>query len=143
MVAVYEKHGIQFMYPENWSLSEEDTSWPREVSVESPGGGFWALHLYSPPEDAQRLTDDVLDAMRAEYDPVESEEVEEQVAGVTAVGHDLTFFYLDLLITCRVRGFTLGDKTFVLITQAEDRDYQQLAPVFQAMTVNLVENQAG
>lgn len=140
MVATFDKHGVQFMYPENWSLTTDDESWPRAISVESPSGAFWSLHLYSPPADPRKLTEDVISALRAEYDPLEAEEASEQVGDVKAEGYDLSFFYLDLLIICHTRSFTFGNKTLVIMTQAEDRDYQQLEPVFRAITVSLVQN---
>lgn len=143
MVAHYEKYGVHFLYPENWTVSEEDSRWPREVTVESPSGGFWALHIYSPPQDPLALADDVVGALKTEYDPVEAQEAAEQLGNITAEGYDLSFFYLDLLITCHTRSFTHGDKTFVLITQAEDRDYEQLEPVFRAITVSLVQHLGG
>ncbi len=140
MVAMYDKHGLQFMYPENWSLATEDDGWPRSISVESPSGAFWSLHVYFPPADPRRLTEDVVKVLRTEYDPLEAQEASEQVGNVTAEGYDVTFFFLDLLITCHTRGFTLGDKTMVIMTQAEDRDFEQLEPVFRAITVSLIQN---
>jgi hypothetical protein len=140
MSAVYQNHGIQFQYPENWQVIEEDKEWPREVYVESPCGGFWSLHVYSPPDDPHQLVGDVLEVMRAEYKSVEAESAHEKIGGSDANGYDLFFFYLDLVVRCRVRGFTLNDKTLVLLTQAEDRDFERLLPVFDAMTTSLVRH---
>jgi hypothetical protein len=139
MTAVYDKHGVQFQYPENWTLWEEDRE-PYEISVESPSGSFWALHVYLAPDDPHRLAVDVLRAMRLEYDNVEADAVQEDLCGLPAEGFDMSFFYLDLVIFCRARSFACGNKTFVLITQGEDRDHEKLAPVFDAITESLIEN---
>jgi hypothetical protein len=121
-------------------LLEEAQEWPHEITLESPSGAFWALHVYFPPADPQELAGDVLRAMRMEYDNLEVDSVEEKIGPVMAVGFDMSFFYLDLLITCRARCFNFRDKTFVLITQAEDRDYAKLEPVFLAMTMSLLRD---
>ena len=44
MIAYYEKCGIRFAYPENWTIADEqlDES-PQGVSVHSPEGGYWDL----------------------------------------------------------------------------------------------------
>src|SRR5690606_38295341 len=60
MSAVYENFGVSFMYPENWQLADESgdaEAGPKTVSVNSPGGGFWALHVYEPAVDPQDLAD--------------------------------------------------------------------------------------
>ena len=141
MTAVYNNSGVHFQYPENWTILEESQEWPHEITLESPSGAFWALHVYFPPTDPSELASDALDAMRMEYENVEVEPVREMIGTVPTEGFDMSFFYLDLLINCRTRSFTLGDKTFLLITQAEDRDYDELEPVFRAITISLLRGQ--
>ncbi|GIW90816.1 MAG: hypothetical protein KatS3mg109_1278 [Pirellulaceae bacterium] len=144
MPAVYERHGVRFQYPENWNLIEESTRWPREITLESPSGALWALHVYFPPDSPSRLLQDALKAMQKEYEGIEYSSVTEQLhETATADGYDLYFFYLDFVVECRLRSFTYRDKTFLLITQAEEREYQQLEPVFRAMTTSLVRHLAG
>jgi hypothetical protein len=143
MPATYQKYGVSFQYPENWKVVEEGARWPREVTVESPSGAIWALHIYFPPEKPARLLKDALAAMQREYNDVESTFVSETLHPSTvAEGYDLLFFYLDLIVECRLRSFTFHDKTFLLITQAEEREYQQLEPVFRAITTSLVRDLA-
>ncbi len=141
MPALYDRHGVRFQYPENWSLCEESTRWPREITLESPTGALWALHVYFPPDSPARLLDDALAAMQREYQGVESTSVTEQLhASTSAAGYDLCFFYLDLIVECHLRAFTYRDKTFLILMQAEEREFQQLHPVFQAMTTSLIRH---
>ena len=138
MTAVYDNSGVHFQYPENWTLLEEAQQWPHEITLESPSGAFWALHIYFPPADPLELAADALRAMRMEYDNVEVDPVQEKIGPVDTEGFDMSFFYLDLLITCRARCFNFRDKTFVLIMQGEDRDFATLEPVFLAITMSLL-----
>jgi hypothetical protein len=140
MPAVYDNYGVKFAYPENWTLLEEGTDWPREICVESPGGAQWALHIYQPPGDPQKLVQGAVSALEGEYGEVEAEYLQESLGGAAAEGCDMTFFYLDLLVTCQARCFTWGDKTLLLLTQAEDREFQELEAVFRAMTVSLLQS---
>lgn len=143
MTAVYEKHGVRFQYPENWKLYEESSRWPREITLESPSGAIWALHVYFPPDKPQRLLEDSLQAMHREYRDIETHKVSELLdAETSAEGYNLLFFYLDLIVDCRLRSFTYHDKTFLLMTQAEEREYQQLEPVFSAITTSLLRGLA-
>jgi hypothetical protein len=140
MTAVYENHGVKFAYPENWKLFEESEHWPREVCVESPSGAQWALHLYEPPRDLKDLIQGALKAIEGEYDQVEAEYVQEPLGSAVAEGCNMTFFYLDLLVICQARCFTWGNKTLLLMAQAEDRDFQELDAVFRAMTFSLLQS---
>jgi hypothetical protein len=140
MPAQYEKLGIRFLYPENWRIEDEDLDeWPRRVSVQSPGGGYWELHVYPSRISPADLSKQVVEAMREVYEDLESEPVTEQMWNVTAQGYDLDFFCLDLLVTSQVRSFYVGARTYVLIYQAENREFEQQRPVFAAITKSLLD----
>lgn len=139
MAAVYDRLGVRFVYPENWKLSEDEAiDWPRSVSVESPLGAFWTVMIHPEETDLDEAVLETLEALKAEYEQVEIEEAEEEFADRPATGYDLQFFYLDLLITARVRGLQVGSQVIVVISQGEDRDFETLKEVFRAMTESLV-----
>jgi hypothetical protein len=138
MQGKYSKFGVTFLYPEDWSIVDEETNqWPRRVSVQSPNSGFWELQAYPPqyqPDDLARRT---LEAFREEYEDVESEPVSEEIMDHAATGFDLDFFCLDLLVTCQVRSFILAGQTLLLIYQAESQEFETRCEVFEAMTRSL------
>lgn len=140
MPAVFENYGVRFIYPENWRLFEEGEDWPKEVCVESPSGAQWTLHVYAPAQDPKQLVEGTREAMEREYDEVEAEYVQEPIGSVVAEGYNLTFFYLDLLVICQARCFNSENRSLLLIAQAEDRDFQELDRVFQAMTISLLQS---
>lgn len=139
MPAVFEKLGISFQYPENWKLDEEELRAGQcSVTVYSPQGGFWSVSLHPETADPARMAKAAVDAMRQEYEGLESAPASETVAGQELVGYDLNFFYLDLTNSATVRSLHVGQTTYTIFCQAEDREFDEIHRVFEAMTASLV-----
>jgi hypothetical protein len=137
----FEKHGIQFLYPENWQLTDEtpadDDTWPRVVSVQSPTSAFWTLHIYEGDVNLPELVREVVQAIREDYAELEAVERLDCDDGAD-YGYDLDFYYLDLLITAQVRGALQPGKALVWIAQGENRDFDSSELVFRAITMSLL-----
>ena len=135
MPGVYEKFGVKFLYPENWSLADEQTEdWPKAVTVQSPSGGFWTLHIYEGGVNIRDLASEAVDALRIDYADLEAEEVLQPTDG-TDYGFDINFYYLDLIVTAQVRAVLLPGKALLWLAQAESRDYEECEPIFRAMVL--------
>lgn len=144
MSAVYENFGVSFMYPENWQLGDQSgelDSGPKTVSVNSPGGGYWMLHVYEPGIDPQHAADQYRLTMEGEYEGLESHPATETIGSATAVGYDMDFYCLDFVVTAKVRALRVGKRTFVVYSQAESREFDKLSPVFGAMSYSLLNPQ--
>ena len=140
MPAVYEKFGVRFQYPENWTLETDEASPDKQsISVYSPGGAFWTVMSHSKPLDTAELASTAMLAMSEEYDELDYEEAREQVAGTDMVGYDLNFYCLDLTNTAWIRACRGAAGTYLVICQAEDREFAQMAPVFRAITASLLK----
>ena len=139
MPALYEKHGVRFQYPENWSLDESE--WvENSVTVYSPSGGFWSLVWRDPGEDPHDLAVEALQTLKKEYAETESEPATETLVGQEISGFDVSFYYLDLISTAVIRGFRTPTASCLVLYQAEDREYRDLEAVFQAMTASLMKS---
>lgn len=139
MPRTFDKLGISFQYPDNWTLDDSDALLGRQsVTVTSPSGAFWSVTLHSGSTNPGKLAAAAVAAMQKEYGGVEAEEAEEILAGQPLAGYDLAFYCFDLTNTAMVRTFSLAGATYTVFWQAEDRDYQQLAMVFQAITASLI-----
>jgi len=138
VVASFKKLGVEFKYPDNWTLSEDDSGWPQVYSLESPSGSFWTLHLYPVDSDPEDIAAQFAAAMANEYDNLEALETETELFGRAACGHDMAFYYLDLMVEARTRAFRWGGQTALLFYQAESRDMVQEGPVFEAITTSLL-----
>lgn len=137
-MGTYDKDGIRFEYPENWTLDEENGD-SRAIAVHSPGGAFW---LVSPTadEDPDWVAEEALRALQEEYEDLESEPIEESVAGHELVGYDVNFWYLDLTNTSLIRSVRTDDATLLVLCQSEDREFDEVEEIFRAMTASLLKD---
>jgi hypothetical protein len=139
MPALYDKLGIRFQYPENWTLETDDTSSSKPtVTVYSPQGAFWTVMLHPLDSDPAELAKAAMETLQGEYDEIDIEEASEEAAGVELVGYDLNFYCLDLTNTASIRAGQNSLNTYLIVSQAEDRDLAKVSPVFQAMTISLL-----
>ena len=140
MPAVYEEFGVRFLFPENWTITDQDIEgWPRTVSVQSPSGAFWSLHLYPADKQPRELVDEVQRTMGDEYDDLETEPADEECCGLQAVGCNMHFYCLDWLVSASARAMQVPRATFLLVYQAESREFEEIKPVFQAITISLLK----
>ena len=142
MPAVFEKFGVRFLYPENWSLMDvEDDEWPRSVTVQSGETGFWSLHVYPPLQEAEPVVEELVSAIRDEFHDLEVLPAQEALDDTPTLGVDIAFFYLDLLVEAKIRYVQTPSSTLVWHYQAESREFEQIEPVFQAIAVSLLRTQ--
>jgi hypothetical protein len=141
MPAEFNKLGISFQYPENWTLDEDDAlAGGQSVTVYSPGGAFWTISVHPRAADPVELAEAAVNAMKEEYEELEVEQTRETIAGREMVGYDLSFYYLDLTNTARVRCLRTDQATYTLFCQAEDREFDRVHKVFLAMTTSFLNN---
>jgi hypothetical protein len=58
--------------------------------------------------------------------------------GRNLTGFDLNFYCLDLTNTAQVRTLATPAAIYLILCQAEDREWNELAPVFAAITTSFV-----
>lgn len=140
MVGTYEGHGIRFLYPDNWKVQENRPEPDAHcVTLQSPESGFWMLHIYESRESLARLAYAVKQSLQKEYEQVDVELATEDIEGKPLNGYDLQFCCLDFVVTASVRSFLLNGRACVLLSQAEDAEFEKLAPVFSAITTSLIQ----
>ena len=144
MTAMFNKLGISFQYPENWTLDEADAlAGDRSVTVYSPGGAIWSVTIDRRATDPLKLAKTAVKAMREEYEGLESEAAKETIEGHEMVGYDLSFFYLDLTNTASVRCMRTELGTCTVFCEAEDREFERIRAVLLAMTTSLLRGLKG
>ena len=142
MPAKFDQFGIRFDYPDNWTVDEiDETSEEQQVVVSSPQTAFWQLSKQPPDLPLEPLFDEALAALRSEYQQIEVETTEELLEGYLIQGYMVHFFYLDLTNTCLIQGIETPSANFLLICQAEDREFQTVQLVFKAMLASVLRNQ--
>lgn len=139
MPANFNSLGISFQYPDNWTLDDSDALLgQKSVTVYSPGGAFWSVTIQSGKPEPAKLATAVVDAMKQEYQGLESQPADESVAGHDLAGYDLAFYCLDLTNTAHIRSLRVAPTTYTIYCQAEDREYERVRRVFEAMTLTLL-----
>ncbi len=136
----FSKYGIRFAYPDNWILDEQPVDSGNTVAVASPNGGFWWLSIYPAAIEVEDVAKSVLDGLTEEYDNADVDPAVEVIADQQTVGYDIDFVCLDLINTAQIRGFQNEIATFVMLWQAEDREFREIAPIFRAITTSLVQS---
>lgn len=141
MPATFDQLGLRFEYPDNWSVDQgEDVDANQQVVVSSPHTAFWQLSKHPAGTDLEPLFDEVLAALRSEYQEIEVELEDEVVEGYSITGFTVNFFYLDLTNTCWLRGIVTESANYLLVCQAEDREFAQVELVFRAMLASVLRN---
>jgi hypothetical protein len=139
MPATYDKLGVKFQYPDNWTLDEKDAlEGENSVSVYSPDEAFWSLVIHPSHVDPEDLLATALKTMRKLYEELDAERAEETIAGRKLSGYDLNFYCLDLTNTALLRALRTPAASYLILCQADDRELEQVEPVFRAITASFV-----
>ena len=142
MPAVFQNFGVRFLYPENWSITDEDDEgWPCTVTVQSQETGFWSLHVYPPALEFKPIVKELIAAIQAEFSDIEVLPAKETFGETPTTGVDLAFFYLDLLVEAKIRCLRTPSATLVWLYQAESREFEAIEAVFQAIAISMLQTQ--
>ncbi len=142
MPAVYQNLGVRFLYPENWSLQDEEPDdWPRTVTLQSQQTSFWSLYVYPAGHNARAAVTEVIDSIREVYEDLEVLPAKETIGDAETKGVDIAFFYLDLLVEAKIRTLQTPSALLLWHYQAESREFDQVEPVFQAIATSLLAGQ--
>lgn len=139
MPAIFDKFGIQFQYPEGWTLNVEDETEAQDITVYNNDGAFWSLTINDDADPAE-LARVAVQTLDDQYDELDSDPVSDSIAGQEMEGYDVNFYCLDLTNTAQIRAFRHGRRAMLVLWQAEDRDVGKIAPIFRAIMTSLVRS---
>jgi hypothetical protein len=136
---LFDRFGLAFEHPDNWMIDTEDAEGRfATVTVYSPSGGFWSVSGHAPGGDPRELAAAVVSEMQEEYRELDVEPMTDVFGGRNLAGFDLNFYCLDLTNTAQVRTLATPAAIYLILCQAEDREWNELAPVFAAITTSFV-----
>ena len=139
MNSTYRIGDLAFAFPENWRVDDDEPKGGAGgVTVYSPDGAFWSVRLESDAADPAQLTEAAVQVMREEYEDLDAEAVTEAIGDDELVGADMNFYCLDLTSTAQIRVLSRRQRTYLILCQAEDREFERVQDVFRAMTTSLV-----
>jgi hypothetical protein len=146
---IHQLRGISCTFPENWQLSEDGADERlASFTLQSPHTAFMSVYVCRDSGQSRPLIDEMAALLSKEYEGVERVEFEPEElewgafdtedATEDLQGVELNFYYLDLLVTTRLIAYTAGTQTVLVQCQAEDREFQALESVFQAMLISMM-----
>ena len=138
MIQNFERDGIRFQYPENWTLeTDEDADGGWSVSVQSPETAFLLLTLRPDADNAAELADQTLDALKVEYKELDEANAVGTFAGQVAIGHDIDFLTLDIAVTCWTRCVQTLAGPLLVMCQVSEYERDRNEPVLRAICASL------
>lgn len=136
----FHRLGLQFDHPDNWVVDTDDAEGRfATATVYAPGGAFWSVSGHAAGGDPRELAAAVVSQMKQEYQELDAEPAEDELAGRRLPGFDLNFYCLDLTNTAQVRTVTTPEAIYLILCQAEDREWAVVSPVFAAITTSFVK----
>jgi hypothetical protein len=135
MIRQFDEEGFRFRYPAKWTVEREETDTRWTVTVQSPDTAFLMLTADAEMPEVQDVITTTLDALKEDYPDLEADEIEEDLAGQPALGHEIRFFSLDYLNTCWTRSFYSTRGTVLLICQTPDLENNE--PILRAICASL------
>lgn len=123
----FNADGLEFDYPDEWTLEKEDTQDGWTVSLQSPGTAFAVISLDTTLQSPEEIARTTLQALKDDYPALEATPAIDTLAGEMAIGHDIEFFSLDMTITCWTRAFYgLAGTVLVLcqVSGVDEADYE-------------------
>lgn len=143
MTATFQKHEIEFVYPDNWKLIQNDDAPEDEINVqvESPSGAFWSLNVLPPDVSPAQAIASAVEGLKEQYQDFEIQDAPTW----TATPHECEtaealFYCLDFLVTAGAWAFSTDSGTMLVLCQAENREYDQMRELFDAITVSLLKD---
>jgi hypothetical protein len=134
---IYQSHGVQFEYPEDWELTETRDDTEIMITVQSPDTSFWLLTLVEDRPDPERLAEAALAAFREEYDDLDVYPVEE-TGDASAIGAwDLEFRCLEVYNSAWIRTFQTDFFSALILYQSSDKELDETRGILQGMTASL------
>lgn len=141
MTKVYKGLGVEFSYPDQWKLDLSEEKTVKSVSVLGPGGSFWSIARRPRDTNLSRMVQEVVETMKSLYEDLDAEPTSETIQDVQLIGYDLNFIYLDLTNTARVRAFSTRQGTYLIMCQAEDRDWPHVEEAFYLLSASALKSQ--
>ncbi len=138
MMKTFERDGISFRYPADWTAeTEEDDGGGWSVTVSSPDTAFFLASLQPNASDGGDLADQALDSLKDVYAELDAEPAMETICKLPAVGYNADFLTADTTVICRVRGIDTFAGPLLLFAQVSEYDRERNDPVLLAIVKSL------
>jgi len=130
----FQKHGVQFLYPDIWELDETEDADAVIVTISSDGTCFWAIHILGNCPPPPQVVDSCVEAFKEEYDDAEASVVDSRLAEMPAYARDMEFSCYELMNTASLQSVRTADFTLLVLWQGTDHELSEYRHVLEFMT---------
>ena len=117
MLGIFDSYGVRFRHPMDWTVDVSEDGSRATIELLSPGPAFAIVSVDESSPSPSEMAEEALEAMRDEYPSLEAEPAVQTIGGYEAIGYDVSFFSLDLVIDCAIRCFQTPSRTVMLFGQ--------------------------
>lgn len=122
MIQKFERSGVSLQFPANWEMEDDADGDDWVLTLQTPGSGMlMATYRDDGPEPAE-MADEAIEALREDYDQLDTEIKVEALAGTTALGYDIDFLTLVTAVTAKIRALETPEGTLLLFWQVAEKD---------------------
>src|SRR5262245_40462524 len=137
MEARYHSHGVQFRYPDDWELSEQEAEDQIAITVSSPDTAFWTVTLFRGRPDPGAVVAAALDAFHEEYRELDDYPSQARLCKRPTVARDVDFVCLELLNSAGIRAFRARAFTVLVLYQFTEAERDETGPILERITRSL------
>lgn len=130
----WHKHGIQFSYPGIWEITEEQDGTDVIITVTCNEGCFWTLRILPGCPAPPHVVESCVEAFQDEYEDVEVQQVDTQLAEMPAYARDLDFFFMELTNSVGLRSVRTSEATLLVWWQGTHHELLEMQPILDHMT---------
>jgi hypothetical protein len=139
----FERDGISLRCPQGWTMSTETTRDGWTVTLQSDSTAFVLVTLLTRRTPPAHAAQTVLRALQADYRELESRPCTEIVADREAVGYEVDFFALDLLVRAKVLALACTAGTLCILQQLADSESsltdQRMQSIIKSLAIRRLE----
>ena len=136
-LAHYENHGVEFIYPDIWMVDEQQDDGDIIITVSQSETCFWTLRIMPACPLPPQVVNQCVEVFEEEYDDVEIEVTDCELAGMPAYSRDLDFFCLELMNSTGLRSVRATDFSLLVWWQGTHHELEEARPVIDQMTLSV------
>jgi hypothetical protein len=137
MSQLFRNYGIQFRYPDDWAIDEDEGEDQVTITVSRDPACFWSMTLMADRPEPQEVLDEAIDAYREEYPDLDVTATKETIARRPALACEVEFVSMELVNIAHLRAFRTPVQTVFLMYQVTDHESKGPEAQFKEITASL------
>jgi hypothetical protein len=133
----YRGNGIQFRYPADWTLVEQEDGESTSITVASRETSFWSVSLFRDSPSPQQVVASAVEAFREEYEEVDVYSSDEKMGEREGEALDVDFVCFELINSAFLRSFQTDRFTVLVLYQGFDGELTETRPLLEAISASL------